>query len=89
MFESTKAKVMAASVPVTVALATLPSVAFAEGETPSAGSTVATQMGTLATQVQTDATSAITQVLPAIIGVVGIGIVVAIGIKWVGKMRKA
>lgn len=87
MFDSAKSKVMAAAVPVTAALVTLPSVAFAEE--PSAGSTVATQMGTLATQVQTDATSAITQVLPAIIGVVGIGIVVAIGVKWVGKMRKA
>lgn len=87
MFETTKAKVMALAVPATVALAAVPGVAFAEGE--SASSTVATQMGTLATQVQTDATTTITQVLPAIIGIVGIGIVVGIGIKWIHKMRNA
>lgn len=84
-----KAKVAAGVTAAVVgAGAALPQIALAEGETGGSGSaSVATQMGTLAAQVQTDAMSTITNVLPAIIGVVGIGVVVGIGIKWVRKMR--
>lgn len=84
VLQDKKAKVAAGATAAIAAVgAALPQAAFAEGET----STVATQMGTLATSVQNDAMSTITAVLPAIIGVVGIGVVVGIGIKWVRKMR--
>lgn len=84
ILQDKKAKVAACATGAVAAVgAALPQAAFAEGEQ----ATVAQTMGTLATSVQTDAMATITAVLPAIIGVVGIGVVVGIGIKWVRKMR--
>lgn len=52
-------------------------------------SDITTAITTAASTVATNFNSMLGGLLPVILGVIGVGIVVALGVKWFNKMRKA
>lgn len=56
-----------------------------EGQT----TTIVTSVTEAASGIVTDATSMLTSVAPILIGLIGLGIVLSIGIKYIKKMKSA
>lgn len=90
MFEEIKSKVQGKGYvlagTIGAALATMPAVALAEGESGAAASG-ASAVDSLATTVTTEGIAAINSIVPIMGGLIAAGAVVAIGLKWIGRMR--